>query len=162
LAAKGAGPARIAQQDLVESFTIFQKHPWTTMRVYYQNVKKGATTGWGYFPVQLPQDSTLRTSLKYLGQVAKTFQKVGWVLIGFALIDLFRLGRLRNNNWQRRYFGTVALIITVAYFAALSGTAYWTGSRIIYPVEFAVISLSLVSVVSWVQDAKSLLWTVSH
>jgi 4-amino-4-deoxy-L-arabinose transferase-like glycosyltransferase len=162
LVTKSASPARIAQRQLVESFAIFQKHPWTTMRVYYQNVKEGATTGWHYFPVQLPRESTLRIQLKYLGRFAKTFQKVGWVLIGFALIGLFRLRRLRNNNWQRRYFATLALIITVAYFAALSGTTYWTGSRIMYPSEFAVISLSLVGLVSWVRDAKSLLWITPH
>ena len=75
---------------------------------------------------------------------------------------LFRLGRLRNNNWPRHYFGTLALIITVAYFAALSGTAYWTGSRIMYPSELAVISFPLAGVFSWLRDAKSLRWTASH
>ena len=38
LAAKSASSAHIAQRQLVESFAIFQRHPWTTIRVYYQNV----------------------------------------------------------------------------------------------------------------------------
>jgi 4-amino-4-deoxy-L-arabinose transferase-like glycosyltransferase len=98
LAAKRASSARIAQRRLVESLAIFQKHPWTTMRVYYQNVKEDASAGWHYFPVQLPRESTLRTSLNYLGRVAKTLQKVGWVLIGCALMSLLRLRWLRNDN----------------------------------------------------------------
>jgi hypothetical protein len=162
LAAKSASSARAAQRQLVEAFAIFQKNPWTTIWVYYQNVKEGATTGWNRFPVQLPQESTLRTQLEYLSRFAKAFKKVELVLIGFALIGLFRLRRLRNNNWQRRYFGTLALVITIAYFAALSGTTYWTGSRIMYPAEFAVISLSLAGLVSLMRDARSLLWAASH
>jgi cell division protein FtsW (lipid II flippase) len=127
------------------------------MRVYYQNVQEEVTVGWHYFPVQLPRESALGTALNYLRRVAKLLQTVGWVLIGCALVSLLRLRWLRNENWQPHYFATLALIITVAYFAALSGTTYWTGSRIMYPSEFAVISLALIGLVSWVREAKSLL-----
>jgi hypothetical protein len=61
---------------------------------------------------------------------------------------------LRPTAANRRTFAlTSALILIYGYFAVFSGTAFWGGSRVMYPVEFVLILLLVMAI--WSAGAVS-------
>jgi hypothetical protein len=146
-----------ARQQFSESLAIFQNYPLIMIKVYLSNIYQSLVGGWGYFRIQLPQNTRFATELKRLESLPHLFRRLWYALIAFALLDLVLPRCLGHSMRQRRRFGIFALVLTVAYFAALAGTTFWTGARIMYPVEFAFICLALAGILSFLRIGKTLL-----
>ncbi len=152
LAAGEISSAEIVERQYAESLAILREHPMETARVCVLNIREGLTDGWTYLPAQLPAATGLRSALENLGRVARKMQKPAFVIAGLGLLALGVGGwLLRDERLAGQLHGTLALLVTVGVFAALSGTTFWTGSRIMYPCEFALILLPVSGVVGLVR-----------
>jgi hypothetical protein len=144
LAAGTTTSAGIVQRQYAESLAVIQAHPAVTLRVYLQNIKEGLTEGWGYFPAQLPAGTAMRSGLDLLNRIVRKVHNPSLQLACVGMVVMVLAALLRRDDASRSsLFGALALVITIAVFVALSGTTFWTGSRILYPCEFALIMLPI-------------------
>lgn len=126
----------------VRSMEVLRAHPWATVQVVWQDMKEHALSGWDYFAHQLPLGPE---QVKRLNQAARWEsgfrEKALIVTAGFFVLLLMAMG-IKPTAAKRRLLSLMfAFTLIYAYFSVFSGTAFWGGSRIMYPVEFVMIIL---------------------
>lgn len=140
-----------------KSMDVLGTYPGTTVRVVLQNAKENVLAGWDYFARQLPVRQRLRDSLVAAARVETRF-KEGSVLVGALLCCVaVGLATVRPSPATRR-LGTrcAVLAIPYLYYALFAGTTFWTGSRIMYPVEFVpVLLITMASKEIWAAGTRA-------
>jgi 4-amino-4-deoxy-L-arabinose transferase-like glycosyltransferase len=150
------GPAAIVRRQWRESIETFRTYPLQTLRAYAFNVKNHFTTPFNHFHYQMPQGGRLRAMLER-ADVFATSRAVFWTAIALVVsaVVLPWTARVRDEPWRRRYGATLAVLLTYGYLIVFSGTTYATGSRIIFPAQFALLLLFAGGVVSAARDLPS-------
>ncbi len=121
---------------------VFKAYPLTTAKVILQNTKENMLSGWDYFPRQLPRSSQMKRTLLDAARKESVFREFSLpvVLVLFPYLALIMVFK-NTEEHRKNFFAAAALGITYSYFALLAGTTFWTGSRIMYPVECILILL---------------------
>ncbi|MCX5900897.1 MAG: glycosyltransferase family 39 protein, partial [Proteobacteria bacterium] len=136
---------------------VFKAHPLTTAKVILQNTQENMLSGWDYFPRQLPLGSVQQRNLSSAARLESVFREFS--LLAVALFFLYLCVRTVFKNTdahKKNFFAAAALGITYIYFALLAGTTCWTGSRIMYPVEFILILLLCMALQQAVHAARGI------
>jgi hypothetical protein len=130
----------------IENIEIAKKFPLRTAYFWLNNSINNYVSSWTYFSHQLP--SVNEKILRTLGTV-ESFDR--WIkaitLIFIVIVPLVLFLTLRSRN-KKLFFENVvifvALYLSIFYIVGLSGVTFWTGSRIVYPAEFLIISSMVV------------------
>ncbi len=145
LEARVVTPAELARRQRMEAWAIIESHPRLAVRAYLRNVQYTVFTGFDGLGRELSEPSYLRSFLMKLEAAAygRWGRRAVLVIVGLALVlPIWQSRRNGAMRWRPMIYDVLALLVTIIYFAALSGTTYGTGSRIIYPVEFAFVLLA--------------------
>jgi tetratricopeptide (TPR) repeat protein len=141
-----AGISLAKQLDLMKtkSMEVLLAHPWVTMQVFFQNIKEHAFSGWDYFSRQLPLGPEQGQKLSYAARLESEFrEKIILAIAGFFFFLLIAIGVRPTPAKRRAASHALVLILIYGYFSVFSGTVFWGGARIMYPVEFALILLTV-------------------
>jgi hypothetical protein len=132
-----------------ESLSIAAAHPWATAEALIDDVAENLTSSWHYFGSQLPHvDSRWTGRLERLDAAFRSFLTIVTIIGALSAAALWRTpGRAPTARWL------VAIVGMITVFATASGLTFWTGSRILYPVEFLQLGTAAV-VVQSVLDAR--------
>lgn len=138
-----------------ESLTIFRKFPLQSLEAFGTDVAENVDEGWDYFGRQLPRSSPKMQRFLYLvRRLDSYFQKTAISLTLLApLIALIaaKYGKSAHASEVVPILG--ALAFPVIAFLMMSGITFWTGPRLLYPVEIIEllsISISITSLYkSW-------------
>ena len=139
-----AGRSNAERLDVMKtsSMEVLRAHPWVTMQVIFQDMKEHALSGWDYFPRQLPLGLDQVKRLNQAAQLESAFrEKAIIVTAGFFSFLLIAMGVRPTASKRRVCSLSFVLILIYGYFSVFSGTAFWGGSRVMYPVEFILILL---------------------
>lgn len=135
-----------SQRD--ESLHILSSHLYLTYLCYKRNIAEhiSGKRYWPLYAQKLAKSSFVRNIFGLLvcfhNYVLKTAYVV--IVVGFFM-GLVGLKKLREDGFfQKQFFSFLALILTGLYFIVFSGLTFWTGPRIIYPVEFAIFIASII------------------
>jgi hypothetical protein len=117
-------------------------HPLVTLQVLLEDMKEHALSGWDYFPRQLPLGAFQVGRLSHAAEQESRLRETSLILstLFFCVLVISTWFRPTANN-RKILFQTSALMLTYGYFSVFSGTAFWGGSRIMYPVEIVLILL---------------------
>jgi len=130
-----------------EAMKVFKAHPLITLRVMLQNSLENMISGWDYLPRQMPLGSGLRRLLDRGVRQECLFRKLSLPVAIVFILCVGALSVLQNAESHRiLFFGAAALGVIYSYFALLAGTVFWSGSRIMYPVECILILLICMTV----------------
>jgi len=142
----GISIKKLHETQFDESFNILFSNLYITYICYRQNVLENISGSdiWTFYSAKLPKHSLLNNLLPRLisfnNYLAKFF---------FTLIIIFVCGSpwlpkfYKDELLDRHIYCSLALILTYLYFALISGITFWTGPRIVFPAEFALIILSV-------------------
>lgn len=135
-------PSRRVKACWDESFRIFRSYPTYALLTYFRDINENTEEGWDHFPLQLSLSSSLiefGTMVSRVESFVRTYTR--WpVTLGFVLA--FFLVYFRQRPERRRIgFCILALSTACLYFSAFSGVVFWTGPRILYPVEMLAITI---------------------
>jgi hypothetical protein len=138
----GQPPADVVQAELRRILSTYRQEPATTIKIYSGNIVEQIYSGWSYFPQQVGH-------IRAIGDRAPAIRRLegkarAWcVILGLMSIPIAFVEWLvsRDKESYRRLWASMAFFVAVGYFLAASGVTFWTGSRILYPAEFAVIVL---------------------
>lgn len=121
-------------------------HPGLAARGFLRNVREAAVGGWDYFDGQLGESSALVPALDAAATAESWTKKLfsGAVLPVFVGLCVAQRRR-PSADGRRLLFFSSGSILAIAYFAVCSGITYWTGPRILYPIEFLGIVLIAVA-----------------
>lgn len=127
------------------SLEVFREHPWVTLQVILQNIKENSLSGYDYFQRSLPLGTLQQDRLLKAVFVETLFRETTLILVAlfFPILLIYAFVKHSETNRRLAVFTTI-LIFVFSYFAALSGSTFWVGSRILYPVEFVMILLFVV------------------
>lgn len=124
------------------ALAVFKAYPLITAKVILQNARENMLAGWDYFPRQLPRGSALKRFLRGAVKKESAFRACSLLAVTVFLLCLCLMRVFKNTAAHRKIFSAAAALgITYGYFAVLSGTTFWAGARIMYPVEFILILL---------------------
>jgi hypothetical protein len=127
---------------LPESLFIFKKYPTGTVKAFLDNSLENSTSGWDYFSTQLPFS---QHKFRRVFDWESRLRKIGLALILCAPVIGLIAVRVNPSPYVRRLAAIIfAMTLTFLYFLALSGTTFWTGPRIVYPVEILEISTAAI------------------
>jgi hypothetical protein len=131
-----------ARAFLPESIAIFKKYPAQTVKAFVDDALENSLGGWDYFSRQLPfsQNQLGRFFSKISNWESRLRQIALLMMLVAPFIGLIAL-RVNPSAYARRLVSVLfAMTLTFLLFFALSGTTFWTGPRIVYPVEILEIS----------------------
>ena len=127
------------QYVLAETLEFFQQHPTATVHAYFHNIDEQLHASMSSLRPQFPQDN-LGLEIELLDK------RYRYLLYWFGLLSLavtaLEWGVTRSENSTRRFFGGLAVAITLGFFIAFAGFTFSVGSRILHPADFCVITLS--------------------
>jgi hypothetical protein len=139
-------PAQFAHRQRQASWRIFRAHPKALVRAILHNVIEEAAAPFTLMPMHLPSRSPVRWTNDKLEALADSTWVLALqgVLIACALlIPRLRPGFGKSRGRRMRWFATLTLLLSFAFFALMAATTYGTGSRIIFPVQFAAIAAAM-------------------
>jgi hypothetical protein len=125
-----------------ESIAIFEKYPAEAIISFLKNAIGNAVGGWTLFAEQLPfSRQKLGSVLSVISGLESCLRWIGLLLILSApLIGLVAV-RVNPSPYERRLVSIIfAMTLTFIFYFMLLGLTFWTGPRIIYPVEIMEIS----------------------
>jgi hypothetical protein len=125
-----------------ESVAIFKKYPAETVISFLKNACGNAVGGWTYFAIQLPfsQDS-LGSIFSAISGLEAFLRWIGlFVILTAPFIGLIAVRRNPSSYECRLVSILCAMTGTFVCYLTLLGLTFWTGPRIIYPVEILEIS----------------------
>lgn len=127
-----------------DSLSIAAAHPWATAEAFIDDASENLTSSWHYFGRQLPREDARWTGrLERLDAAFRSFLTIVTIIGALAAAASWRApGRAPTARWL------VAMVGMIAVFALASGLTFWTGSRILYPVEFLQLVTAAVVVQS--------------
>ena len=74
------------------------------------------------------------------GYAGKLLRKIWYALmLLFILSSPFINKKYQREKLEMLSYSIYALILTFLYFALLSGVTFWTGPRIVFPADFAML-----------------------
>jgi tetratricopeptide (TPR) repeat protein len=124
------------------SIEVFRAHPLVTLQVLLQDIKENALSGWDYFHRQLPLGNMQVKRLTEAARLESSFKEKTLIATGVAFSFLLLTLCVRPTAARRRVvIHLLILMLILGYFALFSGTTFWAGSRIMYPVEFVMLLL---------------------
>lgn len=140
--------AGFSNKDLLQwmkdqSLRVFSAHPWITAQVLLQNMNENIHSGWDYFRRQLPLGSFQAGRAVRAAQMESIVRRLlvpaAVLFLCYSLLALFRKSSTVPRPAILNY---LAFSLVFLYFASLSGTTFWTGSRITYPVECVLLVMT--------------------
>ena len=124
------------------SMEVLQAYPWITIQVVVQDMKEHTLSGWDYFQQQLPLGTEQLRRLKHAAKWESIFrEQTCFAIAGFVVVLLLAMVVRPSAAKRRMLILTLVLLLIYGYFSVFSGTAFWGGSRVMYPVEFVMILL---------------------
>ncbi|MBN1491546.1 MAG: hypothetical protein JXA69_16660 [Phycisphaerae bacterium] len=154
--AAGSPAADIIRRQTEESTPILRANPRLTARLWLANIIENIRETWPHFSTQLPEGSLSQRGWERLSRALVRLQKPLLLLVVVAMLELLvRPRRRRSDAWRRQLYGLLALAGTYGYFAFFTGISYWQGSRLLYPVEFALILIVVIATVSLARSARA-------
>jgi 4-amino-4-deoxy-L-arabinose transferase-like glycosyltransferase len=148
--------------DLMKSrsMEVFRAHPLVTLQVLLQDIEEHALAGWDYFRRQLPLGNAQLQRLNEAARLESSFREKALITVAlfFSLLPISLC--VRPSAARRRMLAlSLVLVIIYGYFAVFSGTAFWGGSRIMYPVEFILLLLLVLALqAAGALSRKALAW----
>jgi len=132
---------------LEDSVSLFRRYPKLTIQSHINNIKDNTIRGWNYFQKQIPQskkNSFIPAYIKKIESLTRIFISLSVILLFVIYTVIFF--RVNNKKVRKQYCILTVFFITILYFSFASGFTYWTGPRILYPIEFIYISMFLLSI----------------
>lgn len=139
-------PVVLARQ-LRPAMETFRAHPGSTLKAYLSNINDQLRNSAGHFlPLQL---ASVDPSRRWTSRIARwdldaRWLACWWSLFGLVLVSVQRWVADSEAARQRLWLGG-AFATVIVYFMALSGFTFWTGSRLHYPLDFALLGMVAVS-----------------
>ena len=130
-----------------ESFNILLSNLYIAYICYRRNIAENISSSirWNFYSDKLPKQSFLNKWLPVLISFNYYLLRIIFVLIIIFVCALPWFRKFNKHKLLNRYFYTsLALILTYLYFAFMSGITFWTGPRIIFPVEFVLFILLVI------------------
>ncbi len=125
-----------------ESRRIFRSHPVLAAIVFLRNIHELSIQGWDRFYRQAPLDPFYLGWLRKMSgmeAIARRFSR--WLTIPALLIALM-VSRFRRVPENRRICLMICgLWVAYMYVTLCSGVTFWTGTRIVYPIEVVTITI---------------------
>ena len=143
----GTSIKQIHDTQFNESINILFSNLYLTYICYKNNVSENISGPdlWRFYAKKLPKQSFLYETLPLLTNFNSYLLKIIYIIILLPVFGLPWFRKLYNNELLKHHFYiSLALIMTFLYFALISGITFWTGPRIVYPAEFALIILSVI------------------
>ncbi len=143
----GTSIKKLHDTQFKESLNIFFSNLYLTYICYKNNVSENISGPdlWKFYSKKLPKHSFLYKMLPLLTYFNSNLLKIIYIIILLPVFGLPWFKKLDENELLKHHFYiSLALIITFLYFALISGITFWTGPRIVYPAEFALIILSVI------------------
>jgi hypothetical protein len=131
-----------AQTFLPESIAIFKKYPAETIKSFTKNAFGEAVGGWNYYSEQLPfSQAKLGSLFSVISDVESGLRWIGLLVILVAPFIGLNAMRFNPSPYEFRIVSVLfGMTLTFICYFVLLGVTFWTGPRIIYPVEIMQIS----------------------
>jgi hypothetical protein len=125
-----------------ESLEIFTSYPAIAVVVLLTNMKAPAVQGWDHFHVQVPLTPSLLNRLQRASRAESSVHTFMWwpVMLAF-LASVLAIHFRPSPEICRIGLLTCGLSVAYFYFSLMSGVTFWTGPRIVYPVESVALSI---------------------
>ena len=144
---EGKTPKEINQRLLNESLAIITSRPFLTYQFFLRNIfdkLKGPMPWWVYRDT-LPKHSLAYRVIPRLISFYTFITKACLLfIVCFSILLIILTAASKINFNSRDKFAYWSLLLTFIYFIVLGGFTFWTGPRIIFPVEFALICLTTI------------------
>lgn len=144
----GTSFAELQRTQLKETFGILLAHPYNTYLCLARNILENIS---GPMPWHFFKDSIPRQSLMYRFLPAIIFFNTYMIKIMYLVIILYFtispwLFKISSDNiFTRRFYIMLSFFLTFVYFASISSVVFWAGPRLVYPAEFALVILFVLS-----------------
>lgn len=150
-------PARaIYKRQWAESLDIFRDEPAATLQAFGTNLFNNLTGRFSHFEQELPAGGVIRRSLLALESI-RASMVFGVVAVALMLVALIVPPIVRRDpTWRSRAWVAWTMAIVASYLIVFTGTTSSTGSRIVYPAQFALLMLLAAGATSIVRDGRSL------
>jgi 4-amino-4-deoxy-L-arabinose transferase-like glycosyltransferase len=121
---------------------IILAHPFYTIDVLWRN-GLCAFDGWPFLYDQLPKSPCFRVSCRRWSKLVRLAH--GPILMGMFLALTAAIWPAGLNRAERMHYrmATPLLFLIAFYFYATGGMSYLQGSRLVFPVEFAAVMLTV-------------------
>ncbi len=144
-----AGSSKLSETEKIRQYreetrNLIREHPSEMARAFFVNADEQTRRGWNLFKRQLPLKPEVAQRLAPLVRLeGKAREYVRWllVLLILGLPLLWALGTSARSSAD--LMGVLALTVAWLYFVVASGITFWTGPRILYPVQLAEIVVPL-------------------
>jgi hypothetical protein len=121
-------------------------HPWTMVKAYLTNIRESLRGGWDYFQWQLPLSRPTAAPYLAASRIEKHFRRfVPWVISCCVIMQFVVLQIVRTDEAARLFRDTIGLVAMWGYFVALGGITFWAGPRLLYPTQFAVVAVAMLT-----------------
>lgn len=144
----GTSIKKLHETQFKESIKILSSNLYLTYICYKRNITENISGPdlWIFYADRLPKQSFIYKLLPIVISLNKFLLKVIYIVILIYVCSLPWFRKLYRDDMLEHYFyASLALILTFLYFALISGITFWTGPRIVYPAEFALFILSVIS-----------------
>jgi hypothetical protein len=131
-----------------ESLEIFSRYPALTIVVILTNVKEPAIQGWDYFHLQLPLDPSLLSKLQWMSTIESSVRKwIRWPIMLAFLSGILAVRFSPSSESRQMCLLICGVSVAYFYFALMSGVTFWTGPRVVYPIESVALTILAAGVV---------------
>jgi 4-amino-4-deoxy-L-arabinose transferase-like glycosyltransferase len=131
----------LGNRQRAQTLQIIRNHPWVAIQCLWSCAWDNWAAGWPYTRDQLSNAPNLKglvIGIDYLWCVLGRSLGIPLILLGLLEPVVAGAG-LRDPQHRRRFFGTLALLLTFGYFFILCGTSFSIGFRTLYPAEFTLL-----------------------
>ncbi len=138
-------PAELARRQKTEAMVVLKAHPVYAIEGLICNSFACAADGWAWTPDQLRTHGPFRLLMLWLNYF-QMGSRIPIILLGMVVIleHLINDGDYSADPTRKRdALATAAFGAIFLYFFFISGTSFCAGSRILYPVEFAIILIGM-------------------
>lgn len=125
-----------------ESYSIIKKYPLKSVQVLVDDALRNYMAGWDYFSRQLPLSKEKNGRLFwFISRWESKIKIIALFPLFFAPFISLLACKVKpsHESQQLRYF-LFANSLVFLYFFICAGVTFWTGPRILYPVEIIIIS----------------------
>jgi len=131
-----------AHTYLPESIAIFERYPTQTIISFLKNACGNVVSGWNYFGDQLPfSQPNLGRVFSVVSGLESGLRWIGlFMMLSAPFIGLITVRGNPSPNECRLVSILFAMTLTFTCYLILLGLTFWTGPRIVYPVEILEIS----------------------
>ena len=133
-----------------ESISIMRQYPAEAVKAFVMDSHEGQVAGWDYFHRQFPfATPEQKKTLNSISLTEMSLRKAAMFPILLAFAIAFAVTRIRPSGGGSKLLPAMSgLTLIYYYFAASAGVTFWTGPRVLYPVEgVGLILLALLSAV---------------